>query len=259
MSKRTLLHLTIITGLLALLYYNLQYFFWRDTGSPATATSGRPTGKEGAIQFITRLYDTAGNQRASDTITIYYRDSTLIQHITAAVTTLDFNGAATVSHPTLFCRYLDLRQNAEYDYKTFTDTATLISKSVLSANAIKQYGWPFNTEEALAITGEPESITDTTMEGVYYKRFRFTLANHNPRTEYSIGYFNCIVGHTMLSIEKTFSRKIDCNLVKLYDYAAGIGQPYGSMEMKPVTDELSAGVTKIFDAWQQRAKIEPVR
>lgn len=216
------------------------------------------TSGEGSLQFITHLYDTSGHYRFTDTLRIWYKDSTLAEDIRRSVTVTDTNNVTTETFPRVLFRYIDLRRKMLYDYKTFSDTSVLIRKAMLIDKGIQYYGWPVYGEEQLTIVSEPVPLPDTTMNGVHYKRSRFILVHKNPNTQYTIGYFNCDHASSMFSIVRDKSRKMDCDLVKIYDYHVGIRQPYGSMEVVPISDHLAPGELQVFNAWEQRAKKEPV-
>jgi hypothetical protein len=217
------------------------------------SSSAQPN-KSGVLQLVTHFYDTTGKITFTHYLKIWYKDSTAIENITGMHSDTDTSNITTVTYPLILCRYMDLRSKTLYDYRTFSDTSIMFNKALIPDTLMKDYGWSFYSDKALQIIEEPEPMSDTTIDNTHYKRAKFCFLHDDPKKQYQIGYFNCDNGISMFSQEKNYSRKINCNLVKFYDYHIGHEKPFGSQEIVQLADHLTPEELKVFDAWEMNAK-----
>lgn len=205
------------------------------------------------VQVITHFYDAKGKKNFTHYLKIWYNDSIAIQEI-RGVTTVTSSKDTTVTYPLLFYRYMDLRSKMIYDYTSFSDTASLIEKASLPDSLLYGPGWSFYSEKAPKIQGTPELLTDTVIDNISYRRAKFTYTWYDPKKIFLVGYFRCDGKGNMFSLEKDFSRKWNCTMVKSFTYKFGMTIPYGSKEVEFLSEELTKEELKVFKAWERNAR-----
>lgn len=214
--------------------------------------------QSGIIVRRTQFYSKQGDTTFTHDLKILYKDSMAIQVITGINRIIDSANKSTLTYPLLFCRFIDLKNKAFYDYKHFSDTATFYNKSILPDSLFTDAGWSFYSQKAFKSKGIPEELNDTSIKNIPYKRVKFLFTWNNPEKEYLIGYFACKKTNNLFSLERNYSQKINCPLVKYYHYKTAENKPFASTELLQVADSLSQDESKIFDAWERSAKNNPV-
>jgi len=214
--------------------------------------------KSGQVQLKTHFYNLEGKQTFTDILRVWYKDSMAIEEIHKTKTVTDTANLTTVSYPVILYRYIDLRSKTLYDYKNLSDTAKVINKAVLPDSLMEDYGWSFYSEKAYRVKEKPEELSDTVIKNITYKRVKFNFPRDDPKENFLIGYYRCDNKGNLFSLEKSYSKKINCTMVKFYDFKAGESMPYASIEVDFVSDTLSGEELKIFDAWEQNARLNPV-
>jgi hypothetical protein len=218
----------------------------------------RQSDTEGVVLNTTRFYNKEGKPVFTHYLKLWYKDSLCIQEIRGVNTVRDTSGITTVTYPLLFCRFMDLKSKTMYDYKTFSDTATIVKKAVLPDSILLDAGWNFYSEKDPKIIGTPEPLSDTVIENVEYKRAKFYFSLYNPKERYLIGFFRCNGSSDMFSLEKEYSRKINCTMVKYLDYKVGQARPFASIEVSYLSDKLTDNELRIFTAWEKNERENPV-
>lgn len=151
-------------------------------------------------------------------------------------------------------RYIDLRSKTWYNYFSFSDTANLIDKGHLPDSVFTDYGWSYFSDKALQIMGTPRMMLDTVIQNITYKKAKFHFIQQDSSKNYQIGLFRCDGKGNLFSLEKQFSRFLNCTMTKLYTYRGNSTKPYGSIEIDFVSDDLSPEQMKVFAAWAENAK-----
>ena len=215
------------------------------------------TGKYGVIHKIVHFYDEYGNPTFTDVLRIWYKDSAVIEEI-HRINTVTVGDSTTVTYPLILCRYIHLRTKTYYDYKTFSDTAKIFNKAVLPDSQMRDYGWSFYSDKVLRIKGIPESLSDTVIDNITYKRVKFSFERHDPKKHFVVGYLRCDGRGELFSMEKQYSRERNCTMVKFFDFEYGREKPYASQEIEFVSDTLTKEEVKIFDVWEQNARQNPI-
>ncbi len=214
--------------------------------------------KQGIIQQKTQFYNTNGEVTFTHYIKLFFKDSVSVQEIRGVTTITDTANKKTVTYPLLFCRYIDLRSKALYDYETFSDTASIIHKAILPDSLMLDGGWSFYSEKAPIIQGTPETIPDTVINNINYKRAKFIFSWTDPKKTYLIGHFICDGRGDMFSLEKAYSRRQNCILVSFFDYKVNSVKPFASVELSFLSSILSKEELKILDTWERNAKNNPI-
>lgn len=205
----------------------------------------------GIVQQITRFYDIAGTPTFTHYLKIWHKENLAIEEILGVTTVTDTANITSVSYPVILYRFIDLKKRVLYDYKTFSDTAKIIHKAILPDSLMLDYGWSFYSERAPKIQGIPEQLSDTIIDEVYYKRAKFIYTWHDPKKNFLVGYFRCNGKGDKFSLEKEYSRKLNCTMVKYFDFKAGRVNPFASKEVNFISDTLTAKELKVFSAWEK--------
>jgi hypothetical protein len=224
----------------------------------ACSSIGQVSNK-GTIQLKTHFYNANGKPTFTHYLKIWYKDSVTITENTGVNTETDTANIETVTYPIILYRYIDLQSKTLYDYKNFSDTAEIINKAVLPDSLMTDIGWSFYSEKAPKIQGIPEPLSDTVIDNITYKRTKFSFAWHDPQKNFLIGYLRCDGKGDMFSLEKAYSRKFNCAMVKYFSYKFGMARPYASKEVYYISDTLTKEELKVFEAWERNAKEKPVK
>ncbi len=212
----------------------------------------------GIIRKTTHFYNADGEPTFTHYLKIYYTDSVVIEEIRGVNTLTDTAYVTTVTYPLLWCRYINLKSKRLYDYKNFSDTAKIFHKAILPDSLMLDGGWSFYSEKYPKIQGIPESLTDTIIENITYKRAKFCYITNDPKKNFQIGYFRCDGKGDLFSIEKDHSRKLNCTMVKYFDYKVGKPKPYFSKEVDFISESLTKEELEVFAAWGKNEKENPV-
>lgn len=208
---------------------------------------------------ITNFYDLKGNLTFSDSMRVIYKDSIAIEQVNRVNIVTDTDNITRISNIPMLYRYIDLKRKALYDYRNFSDTAKSFNKAFLPDSLMLDFGWSFYSEKGSQIHGTPEKMNDTLIENIIYKRAKFNFALDDLSKRFLIGYFRCDTKGAIFSLEKKYSREINCTLVKFLDFRYGFDRPFASKQIDFISDTLSQEELKIFDAWEKNAKNNPVR
>jgi hypothetical protein len=214
--------------------------------------------KVGIVQLKTNFYNIDGTPMFVDILKIWYKDSVAIEEVNRTNTVTDIAGVTTVNYELILYRYIDLKTKTLYDYKSLTDTAKIVNKASLPDTMMKDYGWSFYSDKIILIQGQPEMLIDTIIENEPYKRIKYSLLHQDPKKNFDIGYLKCDGKQSMFSLEKHYSRKINCTMVKNFSFQYGNQYPYASREVSYISDTLSKQELKVFEAWERNAKNNPI-
>jgi hypothetical protein len=214
--------------------------------------------KTEVVQRITHFYNADGIPGFSDTLKVWYKDSIAIEQVNRINIVTDTDKITRITNIPILYRYMDINKKMIYDYKSFSDTANVINKAVLPDSLMQDYGWSFYSEKTPRIKGIPEMMNDTTLNNITYKRAKFNFVWHDPTKHFIIGYFRCDGKGNLFSLEKSFSRQINCTLAKILDFKSGEANPFASKEVEFLSDTLSKEELKVFEAWERNARQNPV-
>jgi hypothetical protein len=204
------------------------------------------------------FYDTEDKQRFADTLKVWFKDSNAVEEIHRINLATDAAGNTSMSYSVMFYRYIDLRNKAVYDYKSFSDSAKIFKKARLPDSLMKDYGWSFYSEKIRQIQGTPEEMKDTIIDNVTYKRAKFHFMYDDPKRTFIIGYFRCDGKGEMFSLEKAHSRKLNCTMTKFSEFPIGKTNPFATIELEFLSDTLTEREVKVFEAWKKNAEKGPV-
>ncbi|MDB5195756.1 MAG: hypothetical protein JWP88_126 [Flaviaesturariibacter sp.] len=188
-----------------------------------------------------------------------YKDSFFIGNI-QLTTIKDLNGKE-VSRNTTISRYVfaDLRKRHFYNYKTFSDTASLLKSFMPDHSGKVDDGWKFFISNSQINKNDMTPLPDTIMYGAVYKRLKGYsndinnegVANRSER----VAYYRCDIKGAPLSLDNDFSRQNGCPVLRL-EYIQKDIHYYVDVEYRP--GKFTPEEEKVFSAWENYAKEHPV-
>lgn len=188
---------------------------------------------------------------------IWYSDSAVIMEIP----TIRFeskNGEPAIRNDTIMhYLFIDLKTMSFYQYGTFTDTATL-QKSYWQPDSLYiDGGWNFYYAKKVVMLDKPESLSDTAINSILYKRVKFSTAEKQSRGSYAIGYIRCDRGRSVFSCEQLYSDSINCIMDKIESYNTITNKKETATGTKFLRDSLNKDELKVFYTWERYAKKHP--
>jgi hypothetical protein len=201
-----------------------------------------------------QIFDTINSQVAfSISSKIWYKDSLSIQEVPQTNFTEDEKGHKTREDFISHYVFIDPRTKSFYYYKNFSDTAKIIKKYSGTDSFFVHGGWNFYADKNIVDGGWPVPLSDTVINQVSYKRVKFKRS-FGQKEFNSIGYFRCDKKGTLFKMDKSYSEKLGCPMVKIDNFLPGRGQLAISNEVDFLADTLSAKELKVFDAWEKNAR-----
>ena len=192
-------------------------------------------------------------------IKIWYNKKFVIEEIKGIIENID--GYNKSKKETVIERYtfIDLSKKAFYDYASFSDTARILEKYTQSDSIGIAGGWNFYYPVNFIITEQPESLSDTIIDKIPYKRFKFinSLKQSNFRGRH-IAYVRCDKKGSLFQFAKTLGDKIGCPIVRIDWSDEPFSNYKDSMEIVFLSDSLTHTEQKIFNAWERNEKKYPV-
>lgn len=208
----------------------------------------------GTLHVKTQFYNAEGQVAMTNTLKIWFTDSFAIQKINEININTDTANVTTISYTLVAYRFLDARSGTYYDYKSFSDTAQPFNKGFVYDSLPMDMGWNYLFKNNLPMQADPIFIGDTTIDNVAYKKVKFTLKYLDPKLNYDIGYFRCDGKGEMFSLEKIYSKKINCTLAKTYNYKGPDFRLVASKELEFLSESLSGLELNIFEAWKRNVE-----
>lgn len=211
----------------------------------------------GVFNLKTEFYDRNGKSTFLGPMKIWYFDSVAIEELVTIKSVTDTLKNTTVSIIPEAYRYIDLKSNSWYLYKTFDDTARILKRGTLPDTVFVDGGWTFYVNN-LPMKGKPEVLPDTMIGAIKYRRIKFSPVKRGPAS-YIIGYLRCDNNKGKLfSLEKDFSTSMNCTMTRYFEFREGALRPFASSELEFLSDTLSAKELKVFAAWEKNQRDYPV-
>lgn len=216
---------------------------------------------QGVAELVTRIYSGIVTDSTKPmemlAVKIWYKDSMAIDENAIVQYFTDSKNRTTRRVKIRNYRFNDLRNRVIYVYGSFSDTAKLISKHLFE-DSIEAGGWGFNHNRELNYVGNPQPLPDTIIGGIKYERLRTLTERENVQYKITL-YFRCDRPNSIFSFETQLSKNKGCPCVKFINQMPD--DRYGALiqEVDFLRDTLSIQELKVFDAWEQNAKANPVR
>lgn len=228
-------------------------------GLTSCKTQYAPNSMGLVIQKV-RTYDSSTNSfilpKYFKDFKIWYKDSLVIEeanHLTISTDAFQNETWEFILDKYIF---IDLRNMSFYEYNSFSDTATLLRQYTQDDSVHIDGGWNFYSYTPLVPDYNPETLTDTTMYGVTYNRFkrsRTILNDDCKKISVFIGYLRCDKKGSIFQFDKAFGEKMGCPLV-MYEAKIIPDITWIKNELEFVADKLSPEELKVFATWEKFAR-----
>lgn len=190
----------------------------------------------------------------------WYKDSLVILEAPGLIIKSDTNSLretrqVIIDHYT----FIDLRTRSFYEYATFSDTAVLVEKYTQPDTVSGRVGWTFYAPRDIPFTEPPLNLTDTVIGGILYQRVQFINRKEGVLNPVLIAYLQCDKKGTFFQIDRNFSEKRGCPIVKYEELPTPQNPVASAGEIVFVADSLSPAELKVFAAWERNAIKSPVR
>ena len=195
-------------------------------------------------------------------ITIWYKDSLVIeeaQHL--YITNNHITGQETWKVETDHYIFIDLRKRAFYEYKNFSDTAAIQKKYRQPDSADINDSWNFIRTRAVISTKNLRHLTDTTIEGISYRRITSTdssFSGDKMFSSFTWAYLRGDIKKSLFCLDKPLSGQLGRPIVRwdVLDLPANI---LSSSRINFSSSSLTPKELKVFAAWEKNAADHPVR
>ncbi len=222
----------------------------------------------GSVLFAVRLIHKGIKDSAAPDILkdrkFWYKDSLVIaEGRTVYFNTITTGNIAQKSAKMVTDKYtfIDLRKKWFYVYQHFSDTAKIVEQYPQPDTGEVKGGWKFFSREKVIFSDSLRNITDTTIEGIAYKRARSSrMVNYNgfDQNMTQIGYMRCDKKGSPFVVDNAFSAKIPCPFVRVDRFDSETLDGNG-IEWVYLPDKLTARELKVFAAWEKNEEQHPVK
>lgn len=190
---------------------------------------------------------------------IWFCDSLAIEEV-RYLSMLDSANIKTEEYKIRCYRFSDLRKDVFYEFRNFSDTASLIGAYSYKDTLPQWGGWMFRRNSHIEYEGQANDIPDTLIGGVHYKRLK-TMSFRKNIPYVTECYFRCDQAGTNFNIDTALTRKTGCPLTKTFSYPP---VPTKSalrlnFEIRFLSDALTRDEQKVFKAWEKFVDEHPVR
>jgi hypothetical protein len=193
---------------------------------------------------------------------MWFKDSIVIQEIKQSETSVNSNGVTTRTHSIIHYGFFDLRTGTYYDYSSFSDTAILLRKYLLT-DSVPIHGFNFQQVLKTEYVKPLQILSDTVIENIKFKRYKLFMKSYDKRNPEGvvemIGYGRCNMKGTLFDMGPSLGVEQECPITRL-DYLPTDESPMLlSLEIQFIRNKLTSEEQKIFNAWEKYAKNNPVK
>ncbi len=184
---------------------------------------------------------------------ILFRDEKSIQEVPLLEMVSDSSGTKSIVKIKHYS-YLDPDNNVCYNYRNFSDTATVLNyfSNIDSVNI--DGGWNFYSASPFEYDSA-KNITDTVVNDVSFGRIRLDKKINNNEIYFQL-YYRCDKKQSLIKIFKHISDSIGCPIFKVETYYKN--KLFSKREIEYISGTLSQNEQKVFDAWEKNIKLYPV-
>lgn len=187
---------------------------------------------------------------------VWYKDSVGITEV-KSITYVQDSSKTVYSSIILGYRLVDMRRKWVYEYKTLSDTASIIKKYDKADSVNFIGGWPFFIKsitkfDSLRMTG------DTTIAGVKYLKHR--CINYFQGKELLTEILSrCDKKGTIFQLDVGLTNAAGCPVVKATTLTPDGRFPMSSAQIDFVSNEFPDKVKSVYEAWKRNVELFPVK
>lgn len=186
----------------------------------------------------------------------WYQDSIGITQ-TCGIFTEETDTSRTVIIKTIKYRFVDLRNMWAYEYRSFSDTATILRKFKRTDSADYSGGWNFVNRTPRPIENFNQ-LPDTTINTIQYKRYEVVYAFNDARFK-GIGWFRCDKKPTYFQIDTELSNKVGCPLTYFRFHPIQNSNSGIDLQVNFTSTQFPHSVARVFEAWKKNERLYPVQ
>ena len=215
--------------------------------------------KGGEVVLYHRFYDSLNNNVSdpyfTNNDTIFFFDSLVVFKVKILCNISDIFQNQTYEYKLCKYTFLDLRTMIYYDYKSFNDTSILIRKYDLPPG--KFVNWGFHQyREFVPSSCKSFSLSDTLIEGVFFKRLSGTCVNPSDSlgmlSKYTY-YMDCSKEGSIFHIDRAFDEKYPKCPALRFDFKTSKNKYTISTSYRFTNEKLTNEQRKIFKKWEYNA------
>jgi hypothetical protein len=139
-------------------------------------------------------------------------------------------------------------------YKNFSDTSRLIMHFKSADSVIKYGGWDLYSDKKFEYDSY-RKLGDTVVDGEQYGRYRFHKIKNGKKNDFVL-YTSCEKKDVPVRYLKPFVKVVDCPVIRMDTYYEN--QLVSIAQLTYLSDVLTEKEIKVFNAWEQNAKKNPV-
>jgi hypothetical protein len=185
---------------------------------------------------------------------ILFKNNRSIQEVPLLIFTDDSSGQKA-SFKIKHYSYLDPDKNVCYNYKSVSDTAEVLKHYSDIDSVVKDGGWNFYSNRKFEYDSS-KNLCDTIINNTRYERISLDK-KVNGNAVYLIIYFRCDKKGTLIKVFKPLSDSIGCPATR--DDSFIKNKLFMTRELEFISDKLTQGELKVFEAWDENEKKYPAR
>jgi hypothetical protein len=187
----------------------------------------------------------------------WYQDSIGITEI-GMIMFIGTEHGDSIDLSTMGYRFTDLRKRWAYEYRRFSDTASIIKKYRITDSTKFSGGWLFVKPKQLAFDSL-NILTDTLIGDIAYKRCmtRYTY-DYNREIYEEINLLRCDQKNTHFQLNSLLSNKLGCPVVAIKNYPLSSPHTRLDREVKQISKVFPDSVKRVIAAWKRNVKQHPV-
>jgi hypothetical protein len=189
--------------------------------------------------------------------TSWYKDSFVIQEVNYIFQESDGHGNYNFTVTVDRYKFIDLRTRDIFEYKNFSDTARIIKKCAPGDSSCIRECWRFWDNPDLMQQGTLKKISDTTLDGITYKRVENKQIVQTEKGElefYQIGYFRSDLKNPLFKFNIPVSNRLGYPMVRYDAFFVPDAYPLQYVELEYFPRKLTPEELKVFAAWERNAK-----
>jgi hypothetical protein len=187
----------------------------------------------------------------------WYKDSFVIQEVDHIYQENDTKGNYRFTVIVERYKFIDLRTREIFEYRNFSDTASIIKKCAPDDSSCIRETWRFWDKPDNMQEGTLRTIGDTTLDGITYKRVenKRTVQTEKGELEfYQVGYFRCDLRKPIFTFNPALTKKFGCPMVRFDAFYVPDAYSLEYVELEYFPRKLTPEELKVFVAWERNAK-----
>jgi hypothetical protein len=223
-----------------------------------TSVAHAPDRPEECLRFRKISYQIVNNESSiqlSSSDNVWYQDSVGITEL-SIIQSVQTDSRDTIYPVTVGYRFVDMRKKWVYEYRTLSDTATIVQKFGKADSAKPPGGWSFYRTAAIKFDSLLV-IGDTSINDITFRKHRYVQHFQGRRFLTEI-LSRCDRKGTFFLLDVGVSNAIGCPMVKGTSLTPDGRLPTQSAEIEFISNTFPDSVRRVFAAWKRNVELYPV-